>query len=66
MDKKQFTKWLSTPLKEDINNNYIDRLLELYEHMENSLDSKGIFLNDNSRINFMRFCYLLFRNSHSG
>ena len=66
MDKKQFNKWLSTPLKEDINHNYIDRLTELYEHMEDSLYSKGIILNNNARINFMRFCFLLFRNSHSG
>ena len=63
MDKKLFIKWLSTPLEGNINHNYMDRLLELYETMQDSLASHGIVLNDKTRINFMRFCYLLFENS---
>lgn len=66
MDRKKFIKWLSTPLDDDINHNYMDRLLELYETMEDSLASKGIILNEKTKINFMRFCFLLFQNSHSG
>lgn len=66
MNRKKFIKWLSTPLEDDINHNYMDRLLELYETMEDSLASKGIILNEKTKINFMRFCFLLFQNSHSG